>query len=163
MPLNDGGLQESIERQEDLVDEVRKLRSSQRTLRFILAGMLVVLALVGVATYTARQASQRADDVTEEILLDRREEETTRMRDCLIANSRARIIRETVHEGDLAVIDSIITNLLAQFEDASEAAREGFRRGFEEAKGDLPEFSPQLDLDCNNDGEIDDGDYVAGT
>jgi hypothetical protein len=144
---------EAIERQEQLVEEVRKLRISNRRLGWLLILGAVLLAGVAAAAGLALSAASSARHANHDIaaLVDEREEARldAALQACRLRNNTPRALRVGLN----ADIDATVDLLIAQgvkLETIDAYAR---------ARRDAIPSVEETDRDCDEDGSITGGDY----
>jgi hypothetical protein len=144
---------EAIERQEALVEEVRKLRVSNRRLGWLLVAGAITLAGVaaaaGVALSAASSARQANHDI--KVLVDEREAARLdlALQACRLRNNTPRALRDGLN----ADIDATVDLLIAQDVEPETISK------YARARRDAIPSVEETDRDCDENGAIDAGDY----
>jgi hypothetical protein len=148
-------LEAALHRQEQMVDEVRKLRITSRRLAEILGIVVIVLAAVALLAVISLRASHEARDAQariEVIIADNKAAaERTALQACLLRNNTPRALRE----GANADIDA--TAELLQGAGTPQADIDRYVAARRKA---IPPIGV-TDRDCNGDGRITPDDYPA--
>lgn len=87
-------LDEAIHQQELIVDEVRALRTSNKRLRAIIAGLAVVIVFGGVGLWTSFRASQDARDAARAVAELQHQQEADRAQRAADACTRSITVRD---------------------------------------------------------------------
>lgn len=148
-------LEAALHRQEQIVDEVRKLRITSRRLGELVAIGFIILAAVAVLAVIALHASRDARDAQAHIELivadNKAAAEQTALQACLLRNNTPRAYREGTN------LDIDATADLLQRAGTPQADIDRYVAARRKA---IPPIEV-TDRDCNGDGRITPDDYPA--